>query len=66
MAEQYQLFVLECQEILKENPYFLGSRGFVRWLKKKYPYLAATESVNTLCKLVHDVNEVERRLARTS
>jgi len=78
MAEQYQLFVLECQGILEKNPYFLGSRGFARWLRKNYPELLDTEGLNNLRHLVLDVNEVEkatlynmqreeeRRLARTS
>lgn len=78
MAEHYQTFVLRCQDILKENPYFLQSRGFARWVRKYYPELLDAEGLNNLRHLVLDVNEVEkatlynmqreeeRRLARTS
>lgn len=77
MAEQYQQFVLECQTILKKNPYFLGSRAFARWTRKAYPELLDKEGLNNLRYLVLDVAKVEketlaimqkeeaRRIART-
>ncbi len=60
MAEQYQLFVLECQRILKKKPYFLSSRGFARWVRKNYPELLDKEGLNNLRNLVEDVTEVEK------